>query len=466
MNKNLIEKIILEYQSNISKQAASSIQREVLARVGKSYNSKNATILSGLRRVGKSTLFSQLTYDYVEKGLSINRFDVNFEDERFLNFAPDDFNKLFELFFRYYEHDKKNVFFLDEVQNIVGWERFVRRLIDEGYKFFITGSNASLLSKELGTKLTGRHISYEIFPFSFREFIVFNESHLLNDEKRLLYYDEKWFFRTKNTASLRNYFDEYLISGGLPEFLNENKNIEYLSNLYKDIIFRDIIGRYGIENIRDFRDLSLYLMSNISQLFTYRSLAKILNIGSPNTVKSYIQFLEDSYLIFTLNRFDYSVKKQIYYPKKVYSIDNAFPAHLGFKFTENKGYLLENLVFIELKRRNKEVYYYVTKAGKEVDFLVRENIKLAELIQVSFEMIDEKTRKREVTSILEAMEELNLNRGLILTNDYEEELKINNKTVTIKPVYIWLVEQKSHYEYLAQARQISSSYMNKDLIKR
>lgn len=419
MNKHILKDIIVE-QNKFVKTINTGIERNDLAQIKKYFKLPHNIVIAGIRRAGKSTLLRQIMNHFVDKW-----HYFNFEDERLVNFQVTDFNNLFEILVELYG-DKK-IFFFDEIQNIDGWERFVRRMSDNNYKFFITGSNASLLSRELGTKLTGRYFSFDLYPFSFKEYLSFNRYNFKISDLSF----------TKKRAVLKRYFKNYLSKGGMPEYL-QYKTLESLRRVYNDILYRDIIVRYDIREDKVFRELSLYLTSNIANLFSYNSLKNFLGLGSVNTVKSYIDYLEASFLFFSINVYANSLKQQIMAPKKIYCIDNGLANAIGFRFSDNKGDFLENLVFIELKRRNKEIYYYKTSNNLEVDFLIKDGQK-KELIQVAYDILNEKTRKREIKSLLAAMNELKIIKGIILTYDNEETLKIENKEIKIIPVYKWLL---------------------------
>ena len=242
----------------------------------------------------------------------------NFEEPRAAGFSLSDFAKLEESF---RESAEKAVYFLDEIQNVDEWERFVRRKLDAGEKFVITGSNASLLSKELGTRLTGRHITYTLFPFSYAEFLKFSG-------------------KKEGIES----FEEYLANGGFPEFLKYGK-AEMLQGLFNDIITKDIIVRHKLRDEKAVRNIAVFLLSNISREFSCNSLAKTFGIGSANTVVSYVGYMEDTFLLFTLPIFSFSLKKQQVNPRKVYAIDTGFLAANSASFSGDKGRILENAVF-------------------------------------------------------------------------------------------------------------------------
>ncbi len=224
----------------------------------------------------------------------------------------------------------------------------------------------------------------------------------------------------------------------MPEFL-KYQDKEILKTLYDDILYRDIVARYEIKEIKTLRDLSLYLLSHIGTPFSYKRLKEMLDVGSVNTIRSYIHYLENTYLLFTVPCFSFSFRKQIAAQKKIYVIDNGLVNFISFKFSEQRGRLLENLVFLELKRRGKNIYYHKTSEGGEVDFLIQEGARVSELIQVTSQWRGEDLKKRETQALMSAMEEFNLKEGLILTEEDETVLKENGKTIRLVPVYKWLL---------------------------
>lgn len=385
--------------------------------------SPQIVVISGIRRSGKSTLLKQILHTHFPKKASY----FTFEDERLLNFTASDFNILYEALTEFY--GEQTVFFFDEIQNVIHWELFVRRLHDRGIKIFISGSNASLLSKELGTRLTGRIVLYTLYPFSFSEFIGFTNPTLQ-------------FKKPTNAVSrglISKAFSHYLKCGGMPLFVIHQERF-FLTQVYEDILYRDIITRYKINDEKSVRELSLYLISNIGSFYSYNKIKGMLQIGSVNTVKNYIHYLENTYLFFSLYRFNYSLKQQQLAPKKIYCIDPGLIHALSFSFSENMGHILENIAFLELKRRQYEVYYYHTNSGSEVDFIVREGSKIILLIQVCTSLTNDSTYEREVSALWEAMDETQLLHGIILTQNMTQTIKKENKNIIVMPLYQWILE--------------------------
>ncbi len=378
-------------------------------------NNQEIVVITGIRRCGKSTLLQQIRSEQVGQD-----YFINFDDERLIQFRVEDFQVLYETFIELFGVQK--TFYFDEIQNIAGWERFVRRLHDYGNKIFITGSNANMLSRELGTHLTGRYVSHELYPFSFREFLAYKGKISLQSE----------IYSTEGKSEIKALFSQYFSLGGFPVFL-ENQNENYIKSLYENILYRDVMVRNNLTKEKEIMELVYYLASNVSRLSSFNSLAKTIGVKNASTVSNYIQFIQNTYLIFQVNKFDFSLKKQIQNTKKTYFIDQALVSRLGFLFSEEKGRLLENIVFIELKRRGNEVYYYNGK--NECDFLIRRGTKIISAIQVCYSFETSDTKTREIKGLIEAVKTYSLTEGFILTNDTEEE--INTESVNIKLIPFW-----------------------------
>jgi len=419
MDKNELKNIVLD-QNNLSLEG-NFIEREIFAKAEEYMKNDFVIVLTGLRRTGKSTLLKQLRRKYPG-------YYLNFDDDRLVNFSVQDFQDLYEILIELF--GVKNLFYFDEIQNVLGWERFVRRLHDENKKVFVTGSNANTLSQELGTHLTGRHLNLTLFPFSFREYLLLKNFLLGKND----------FYLTEKRALIKKYLFEYIKEGGLPEYLI-SRNKEYIKTLYENILYKDIITRYKLGNEKSLKEILYFVVNNFSKEISFNSLKKLTGLGSSTTVKDYFEFMENCYLIFLVQKFDYSFKKRVYANKKVYLIDNAFANYLSSKNTEGYGELLENTVFLELLRMKKEIFYF--RGKKECDFVVREGIKITQAIQVCYDF-NKETKEREISGLSEAMTQFKLKEGLILTYDQEDEIKIKGKKVKkiiIKPVWKWLLGQ-------------------------
>ncbi|MEK6973872.1 MAG: ATP-binding protein [Nanoarchaeota archaeon] len=398
------------------------VERVILRGVEPKIKLPHVVVLTGLRRSGKSTLLRQLIKKHYKDE---DFYYINFEDERLFNFPANEFNRLYEALISLY--GKKKTFFLDEIQNVTNFETFVRRFYEEKFKFFITGSSAALLSRELGTKLTGRHVDIIVRPFSFLEFL----------ELQGVKINQEPIYKTETKVKIKKYFEAYLLKGGMPEYLIYN-DLELLTRVYEDTIIKDIAVRYKVDNVAILRQLYFCLINNFANKFSYNSLKKVTSIKSVNTIKKFISYLEETYFAKTINKFDYSYKKQMINNKKFYVLDNGFIGVLSKKLTNDSGWLLESLVFNCLNRFH-EVFYHSDK--KECDFLIVKNKEIKQAIQVCYEL-NEENREREVEGLIEAIEKFKLKEGLLLTNSQEEELKLNGKKIVIKPVWKWLLENR------------------------
>ena len=407
--------ITLNEQQEFYKNKTAGIQRDnnLLPYI----KTRQITIISGIRRSGKSTLMLQIAQQFNDYHF------VNFDDERLVNFTVEDFQVMMMLLHK--RSESKNVFF-DEIQNVPQWERFVRRIHDLGYKIYITGSNARLLSSELATHLTGRYLKLELYPFSFSEYLSLNKI----EYQRLT---------TTKMAKLLLGFDEYLNYGGFPEWLVSN-NKEVLQRTYEDIIYRDVIVRYRINEVKAFKQLSQYLMTNVAKEFTYQSLARNLGFKSQTSPKNYVEFLGSVYVFFELFKYDFSLKKQFVSNKKIYAIDNGLRNIVGFKFSSDAGRLLENIVFIELLRRKKNVFYFKNK--NECDFILEHAGQITTAIQVCYQPSQDNL-DRELDGLLEAISMFNLDEGYIISYNFEEQRQLGGVTIKIIPAWKWLLDEKS-----------------------
>lgn len=418
--KDLLKQIILEQQEILHAPNKRYVQRYI---ADEWLQTSEILIISGIRRCGKSVLMQQIRDRLVEKD-----FFFNFDDERLANFKLDDFQKLQECFVELF--GEQHTYYFDEIQNIEGWERFVRRLYNAGNKIIITGSNARMLSRELGTHLTGRYIQVEIYPFSFQEYLAMNEIPV----------NAKTLYTTTGRATMVKSFVKYMECGGFPKFLQDG-SVSYLTSLYESIIYRDILTRNGLTNEKEMLEMMFYLASNATKRVTYSSLGKVVGIQHPDTIKNYLEYIQQTYLISQLFRYDPSVKKQMMSPKKIYFVDNAIIKRIGFNATENNGVFLENLVFIELKRRGWDVYYYADK--KECDFIVRKGLHISDAYQVTLKMDSPQTREREIAGVREAMQAYSLSKGYILAFEGKETINFDDGTIVeVVPVWEWILQYK------------------------
>jgi uncharacterized protein len=401
----MLSKLVIEQVINSQKERLAAIDTGLPRHIPEySELTSHALIVSGIRRCGKSTWLQQ-----VNKNLGSNSVYLNFEDPRLAGFDLSDLNRLHEIG----TAKKISAYFLDEVQNVSNWESFVRFRLDEGYRMFITGSNASMLSKELGTKLTGRHITKELFPFSWSEYLEFTGLE-------------------NNAASSSN----YLVTGGFPEYL-KTKLPEVLMNTFNDIIVRDIAIRYNLKNVSMMQQLAVWLVSNVGKPVTGNSLRKIFEIGSSSSIMDYLSYFVDAYLFFLIPKFSYSYKTQLVNPKKVYCIDNGIIETNSVSFSQDNGRLLENMVYLFLRRQTSEIYYYAGK--KECDFVVMKNGKLDGLYQVCWQL-DQNNTDRELQGLLEAMEFFKINNATVITHNQSDLFTFDEKTITVLPFHRWALQ--------------------------
>lgn len=438
MDKARLKELINEHKDRFLGRTG-LVPRDVQAEIARYLTQREIIILTGVRRCGKSSLMRLICKDLMEGGVAPpnNILYLNFEDERFLPFTFQDFDLLYDAFLEMENPRGRLFLFLDEIQNIEGWEKWLNRLYEfEEVKIFVSGSNATMLSSEISTALTGRNRQIVIWPFSFKEFIRFRGC--VMDDRSL--YQRRW------RREIKRLFQEYEELGGFPEVLKTG-DATLLSQYYRDILYRDVIARNAIKNIREIKELTLYLSANPATVQSLKNIQNLIGVGSVNTVKNYLTALNDVYLFFFTDLFDYSIKRQIYNPSKVYAVDTALINSVSFRFSRNIGHLHENLVFLELKRSEREIYYGRTRRGKEVDFLIKEGLYVKEAIQVSSSLSEEKTRHRELEALVEMNEELKGGgRGAapepamtVITNDEETVVQTGSGEIRLIPLWKWLL---------------------------
>ncbi len=393
------------------------IKREAVL---KKINNDLIKVIMGPRRAGKSFFAVHMlnrsgTFGY-----------VNLDDEKLADVK--DYDEIVNAVNSLYNDPEFLLF--DEIQNLEKWELFVNRLQRQGNNLVITGSNSKLLSRELATHLTGRHLPINIFPFSFREYLNLDNNELTESE-------------------IKTRLSSYLTYGGYPEpLVKELDYKDYLSTLFQSIIYKDIIKRFRIRSAQAIDDLAVYLISNIGREFSYNTLSKVTKCKSVHTVEKYLNYLEESFIFFRVSRFSFKVREQRGSNKKIYCIDNGFVYAKAFKFSPDIGRLYENLVAIELKKLEMDglanIYYWKNPQQEEVDFVVKQGLKIKQLIQVCCDVDDIKTRKREVRALLKASRELNCKNLLVITRDYEGEGESSwfgiKRKVKFVPLWKWLLE--------------------------
>ncbi len=376
-------------------------------------------VVTGPRRSGKSFFIAN-------ELKNLGRFGyANFDDEKLIK--TKNYNEIIESLKTIYNNPQ--ILFFDEIQNLLDWELFVNRLLRQGYNIIITGSNSKLLSRDLATHLTGRQLSTIIFPLSFKEYLSYYGSELTPTE-------------IKEKLSI------YSETGGFPEPLVKGMDyFRYLKELYDSVIFRDIIKRYNIRSVKSFEGLSEHLISNSARKISYSSLAKTTSIKSPHTIEKYIKYLEEAFLFFELKAFSFKIKEQIKSGKKIYAIDNGLINSKSFAFSKNLGRMYENLVAIELRKRELKgdikLFYYKNNQQEEVDFVIMKDMKINQLIQVCYDPSNKDTIDREVRALIKSGKELKCASLIIITHDYEaqenkEWFGIKGK-IRYVPLWKWLL---------------------------
>lgn len=402
------------------------IRRDITRDIIKSLGTPHIKDIIGVRRCGKTTILYQVADHLISQGLQAKDIVfLNFDDPS-INAAS--FEELQREIFKI-NPDISHVF-LDEIQQKPGWERWVRTLYDtrKFRRIFISGSSASLLSQDMGRVLTGRHITFSAMPFSFREYL-----------KKRGWEDFSPEYLAYNKDRLLHYLTVYLEAGGFPETigLDEFGRKQVLTSLYNDILARDISSRYGA-SFEIIDRICRFMLTNHGATYSSHSVAQATG-AAVETAEKYIGYLKESLLIHDLPVFSYKLKVQFKQNKKTYPVDTGIRNTVCLRFSQDIGKLAETAVFLEIKRRSTEVYYWKSQDGYEVDFLVKDGQKISELIQVSWDVRNEVTQKREERALVYAMKELGIDNGIILTEDYERTLEENGRTIKYLPIWKWLL---------------------------
>ncbi|MDP2951141.1 MAG: ATP-binding protein [bacterium] len=431
MDKNEIIKILNDWNF-WRKDINAGVKRSFyLKRLKNLLASRQVIVITGARRSGKSFIMRQLALDLMEKGVAKkNILIINLEDPRFINIDVSFLQKIYETYLEFMQPEGEHYIFLDEIQEVEKWEKWVLMMQElKKAQIIISGSNAKMLSRELATLLTGRHLSLEVLPLSFEEFLRFNG---INSRDGLI----------KENGLVKSFIED----GAFPEVVLSNQKKEILLEYFNDVLEKDLIKRYKIRKTASFKGVLKFYFSNISCLITFRALSRALNI-SAETVEKFSSFFETNYLLFFLKRFSFKTKEQSKSPRKVYAIDTGLANVIGFMFSENIGHLIENIVFLKLKREEldnplSELFYWKDDIHKEVDFVLKENKKLKQLIQVCWAVADIKTKNREVSALLKASNVLKCNDLLVITNDYEATEMAQGKAIKFIPLWKWLLDIK------------------------
>lgn len=411
------------------------IPREAyLERIKRYLKTDEVVVLTGVRRSGKSTLLLQVLSELIKSKVPrINTLYINFEDPKFYRYLGVDLlDEIWEAYRDYLKPNGRIYLVLDEIQKIKGWEHWVRAKYDrkESVKIFVTGSNADLLSSEFSSVLTGRHLQVFITPLDFKEFLKFKGMEVKTDK----------FWRVKNKKRLKNLALQYLQLGGFPRVvLTEDPLLqkELLMQCFNDILTKDVADRYQIKDVDKVKNLALFYSTNFTRGYSFNKVKKVADFSlSLDSIHRFSHYLANSFLIDFLRRFSYSLKNQMRADRKVYFVDNGMQNAVAFKFSSDKGKLLENAVFQHLKRSGKEAYYFHEK--QEVDFICKQGLRITDLINVCYSLEDKETLLRETSSLIEAMKYFKLREAKIIVGEGEEQ-KITEKGFPIRiiPFYQW-----------------------------
>jgi len=414
------------------------VRGSYLSRLRSTFGPKVATVLLGVRRAGKSSLAYLFIQELIRRGTLEPRDSliVNFEDPRFPpTLSVNDLMWIYEFYLRKLA-PSRHVVLLDEIQNVAGWEKFVRYLLEsKKARVLLTGSSSKLLGREISTALTGRHVNIEVFPLSFREFLEFKGMQLRTEVDVV-----------KHRLGILREFEEYLKWGGFPEVVlseNEARRRALLAGYFDDVIMKDVARRFGVREIEKLENLASLYVSNVSTLQSFNRLRGVVKL-SLDTIERFSGYLELARIFFFTRKFEYSKRRQLRSMRKVYVIDPGFFHVKGFRVSENYGRLAENVAAIELLRRasfdpSVEIYYWRDYQQREVDFVVKEGLKVRELIQVCWDVSDLETKRREVKALVKGMGEFGLREGLVLTGDFEGEEKVGGKRIVYRPLWKWLL---------------------------
>lgn len=430
MEKDKIIEILNDWNFWRKKQDIGIVRKTHISDMKRFVQTGQIISIIGVRRAGKSTLMLQYIDGLIRMGIKPeNTMYVNFEDRRFYNLSLKLLNDIYETYLEYLEPEGERYIFLDEIQNIPQWERFVRTLHERKEAFlFISGSSSKLLSSELATVLTGRTLTIDVFPLSFKEFLIFKNIKINN---KLDLIDKR--------HKIKNALREFIKFGGFPLTVLKDEKEQILAEYFDNIIEKDVIQRYHIRKIEKLKTLAKYYLTNISAPISFNKIKNFLSMPV-DTVERFSYYLESAGMIFFLRKFSFTLKEQERARRKVYCIDAGLRNAVSFKFRENLGKLAENIVAVELKRRNKEIYYWKDRMQREVDFIVKDGLNITQLLQVCWNIEDPQTKEREVRALLKAMDEFNIKEGLIITEDYSGKERIDNKIIRYIPLWRWLLD--------------------------
>lgn len=440
MMYQMIKKDLLDKVQDLNfwfKEQETGLKREELDGVLKFVEDKQmALVIAGVRRAGKTFLTKQILKESLKTIKPEQTLRINFEDpslEPYLNTAA--LEELYQTYRYYLNKEDFAYLVLDEVQNLPGWEKWVRIMMEKGekVKFIITGSSSKVFKDELARVLSGRTIVFSLFPLNFRNFLEFKNYQLKKYE---------------SYASLAGLLNEYIEYGGFPLIVLAKEEVkkDYLKQLFDDILLKDIITKYKLREL-EIKKLAVILINNFSSLASVKKLVNLMQeIAktkiSPTSVNKYLYYFEEAFLFFFLPIFSYKIKEQMQYPRKAYCIDTGLINALSLKFAENIGKLYENVVAINLLRKQgkENLFYWKNPRHEEVDFVVKEGLKIKQLIQVCYDLKDDKVKKRELRALNEASQELRCGDLLVISEDYEGEEEVEGKKVKFMPLWKWLIE--------------------------
>ena len=428
----LLKTMILDFQESLPAETGVPRRLQISEVVGK------ATVCIGVRRAGKSTWMLQRIQHLVDSGVPVQQIAlINFFDDRLHNMSSETLGTVLDAYYGLFPEYKSTAmvhFFFDEIQMVTGWEAFIDRLMrTERCEVTLTGSSANMLSKEIATQMRGRALSWELFPFSFQEYL----------DRAGQSSEKPW--STKKKLHLQKAFEGYWESGGFPEVTSIDRSLrikthqEYLLA----VLFRDLVERYDIAHPRALTDLAHWLLDNVACLYSVNRLSGYLkSLGhnaSRTVIADWLSWFEDAYFLFSVRLFDASVTKSNMNPKKVYCIDHAMVVSTSSGILTNRGHLLENLVFLSLRRSRENICYYRTRSGREVDFIVPRRGEKPLLVQVCDTLANPATRAREITALQEAMAETNQPHAFLVTFGEQGTETTDNGTITILPAWSFLL---------------------------
>lgn len=432
MNKEILQQIILDFQvQELYEGVPRHLKYEMVPR--------KAFVCIGVRRCGKSTFLYQIINQLTQKKKNReNILYLNFFDDRLWDLKQGNLETIVDAYYTLYPEKKgteKIYCFFDEIQEVSNWEPFIDRLLrTEKCDVYLSGSSAKMLSREISTQMRGRALTWELFPLSFKEFL---DSRSVNYKK----------ITTKNRLLIQKTYTDYFKQGGFPEVLRVSRQIQImiLQEYYKTILHRDIIERFDTLHPKAVMESGYRLISSISSLYSINKITDYLKSLGHKVSKTFVgnclNWFEDAYFLFSVKLFSASVNKQKTNPRKIYCIDHGMVQAVTPQITEDRGRLLENIVFLHLKRQGQEIYYYRTKKGQEVDFIWIDQNRNKHLAQVSWSLQNEKTRKRELAALFIAMEELEIETAVIITHEENEIIQEDNKQIELLPAWQFLLRE-------------------------